>query len=493
MVFPSLPHIPRNPCPQNTLQKASGGQAGLAYHAGIIPFSDIQVKKKNLTRRHFIQASALALPWMVQGCASFNICRQDDAFVRVSDGRFRLHGQPHAYVGANAWYGAYLSDPALSGGRARWIRELDRLQALGVKNIRLLAGSETSALRGAIPRGITRSPHEYDENLLRGLDFCLAEMARRDMRAVLFLSNFWQWSGGFAQYVRWATGAPIPDPDQPQMAQGDWSAFMKFSATFYQQPKAVALYQEYIGTIIHRVNTVNGREYRKDTSIMTWELANEPRPGASEKDMQQSVPVFCQWVDRMARFIHAEDENHLVCTGSEGMWGCFQKPDVFIKAHQSPAIDYVTVHVWLKNWGWLEQIQLGPAFEVAAARARNHVEEHNKLAANVLHKPLVLEEFGLPRDGGTLAPGSPTTARDEYYRRMFQQVVQSCKAGSALQAANFWAWGGEGNACAPAYSSQAFLGDPPCEPQGLNSVMAEDSGTLQAIHQANAALNFLRG
>ena len=48
-------------------------------------------------------------------------------------------------------------------------------------------------LAGAIPRGVTRAPHDYDEALLAGLDFCLAEMARRDMRAILFLSNYWQW------------------------------------------------------------------------------------------------------------------------------------------------------------------------------------------------------------------------------------------------------------------------------------------------------------
>ena len=110
------------------------------------------------------------------------------------------------------------------------VRELDRLQKIGVNNIRLLAGSETSPLAGAIPRGITRAPHDYDEALLGGLDFCLAEMAKRDQRGILFVSNFWQWSGSFAQYVSWVTGEKIPDPDKPVMAKGDWHAFMQFSA-----------------------------------------------------------------------------------------------------------------------------------------------------------------------------------------------------------------------------------------------------------------------
>ena len=141
-----------------------------------------------------------------------------------------------------------------------------------------------------------------------------------------------------------------------------------------------------------------------------------------------------------------QDPNHLVCTGSEGIHGCLDKPEVFVKSHETPAIDYVTVHMWLKNWGWLKDPQLGPDYEKAAARARDHVEQHTVIATDTFHKPLVLEEFGLPRDHEKYDPASPTTARDDYYRRMFDQVADSCQAGRALQGANFWTWGGEGRA-----------------------------------------------
>jgi mannan endo-1,4-beta-mannosidase len=378
-----------------------------------------------------------------------------------------------------------LSDAALPGGRARFVRELDQLQSLGVNNLRLLAGSETSPLAGAIPRGITREPHDYDEALLAGLDFCLAEMATRDMRGILFLSNYWQWSGSFAQYVRWITGATIPDPDKPVMAKGDWHAFMEFSATFYKTPAAVELYRGYVSSLLTRRNAINGRTYRDDPAIMTWELANEPRPAA---DNPADIPVFCDWVDTTAKFIHAQDPNHLVCTGSEGLHGCLDKPEVFIAAHKTSAIDYVTVHMWLKNWGWLKEPQLGADFEIAAGKARDHVGTHNQIATDILKKPLVLEEFGLPRDHENYSPDSPTTARDEYYRRMFEQVVESCQAGRALQAANFWAWAGEGRAGSMKDSAGSFLGDPPCEPQGLNSVFNTDADTLAVITTANQKL-----
>ena len=68
------------------------------------------------------------------------------------------------------------------------------------------------------------------------------------------------------------------------------------------------------------------------------------------------------------------------------------------------------------------------------------------------------------------------------------QVAESCRAGRALQAANFWAWGGEGRASAPPVPRERFLGDPPCEPQGLNSVFNTDVSTHAVIRAANEQL-----
>ncbi len=385
------------------------------------------------------------------------------------------------------WFGCYLGEAGLAGGRERLGRELDQLQHIGATNVRLLAGSEASKLAGAIARGIRRSADDYDEELLRGLDFCLAEMARRDMRAILFLSNFWQWSGGFAQYVNWATNRAIPDPDLPTVAAGDWRAFMQMSAQLYDTAAANELYLNYAAKLINRRNTVNGRAYSEDPTIMTWELANEPRPGTD--DAAERVPLFAQWVDRTSRFIKERAPRHLVCTGSEGVWGCLQKEDAFLRVHGSAAVDYVTVHMWLKNWGWLKVAQLGPEFEEAATKARDHVEMHTRLATDNLRKPLVLEEFGLPRDHERYEPGTSTAARDAYFERMFNQVAESCAAGRALQGANFWAWGGEGRAnSSSGYTAASLMGDPFCEPQGLNSVYHDDTSTLKVIANANAKL-----
>ena len=51
-----------------------------------------------------------------------------DGFVGVSGRQFVLDGRPWYVCGTNLWYGAYLGRPSNPTGRARLIRELDRLE-----------------------------------------------------------------------------------------------------------------------------------------------------------------------------------------------------------------------------------------------------------------------------------------------------------------------------------------------------------------------------
>ena len=144
-------------------------------------------------------------------------------FITANGTRLYRFGEPYRFVGANMWYAMHLgAADAVGGDRPRLLRELDRLQALGVSNIRVLAASEgpdreSWFVLGAptpwrILPSMQPSPGAYNEAVVAGLDFLLAEMAKRDMTAVLMLGNMWPWSGGFAQYVSWAAGVPVPYP-----------------------------------------------------------------------------------------------------------------------------------------------------------------------------------------------------------------------------------------------------------------------------------------
>jgi mannan endo-1,4-beta-mannosidase len=413
-------------------------------------------------------------------CSGISLFGERDDFIRVVGPRFVHNGRPYYYAGTNLWYGCYLGSPGETGDRARLLRELDSLNGHGLENLRVLAASEDSYVRGSMKPAIQVSAGTVDEDLLVGLDFLLAEMAKRHMHAVLYLNNYWEWSGGMAVYNVWANGSPGVDPDDTTKG---WPAFMNFAATFYANEKANALYRDYIARIVKRKNTVNGRTYSEDPTIMSWQLANEPRPGTSSPEGEKNLEALYRWVEQTSAFIHVLDTNHLVSTGSEGTVGFRWSSEYCIKMHQSKHVDYVTFHVWPLNWSWFDPRKFEETLPRTEQNALEYIRTHLTLARQ-LNKPIVMEEFGLGRDGGLCAPGSPTTARDRYYSKIFAALYDSARSGAPFAGSNFWGWGGEGrgrNADNVWRKGDPFVGDPPQEPQGRNSIFNADRSTIGII------------
>ncbi|MDO3387553.1 cellulase family glycosylhydrolase [Gilvimarinus sp. SDUM040013] len=410
---------------------------------------------------------------------------KSSGFVRVEGTEFVLNGEPYHYVGANMWYGAYLGAPQ-GGDRERLLKELDLLADKGVTNLRVLAASEDSTLMRAVKPAIVENENgDLNENLLLGLDFLLAEMAKRDMKAVLYLNNFWQWSGGMSQYVAWFTGNEVLDPD----VIGKWDPFMQNSAMFYRLPEAQKLYRKVIERIVTRTNTVTEKPYSADPTIMSWQLANEPRPG-SDADGRPFYPAFAEWVDTTAGFIKALAPQQLVSTGNEGAMGTLGDADLFERSHASDNVDYLTFHMWIKNWSWYDATQPEATFSTAKARATDYINTHVAIA-NRLNKPIVLEEFGVERDGGKFTRADSTQYRDSFYRFVFDAIEHDQQAQGPFAGSNFWAWGGFGQTQREDFMWQPgddFFGDPPQEAQGLNSVFASDASTLSIINQHYQAL-----
>ncbi|MBN2132146.1 MAG: cellulase family glycosylhydrolase [Sedimentisphaerales bacterium] len=398
---------------------------------------------------------------MLPGCVS-------ERFVRVDGGRFELRGERHVFVGANFWQAVHMAMAGPQGDRERLASELDRLQDLGVNNIRILAafeGPDGEPYRATPAMMI--EPGQYNQAVLDGLDYLIAELDRRGMWAVVALSNFWEWSGGMAQFVAWDTGTSIPYP-----ATHGWNAFGDFTAAFYGSDRCQQWYRQHIRTIIQRVNPYTGRAYRDEPSIFAWELANEPN---------RFPPA---WIHETARFIKSLDRNHMVTTGAEGD---ISAP--FDAAHKSRHIDYATIHLWPQNWRWYDP-QAPDSYAEAEAKARDYFGRHAEHARK-LGKPLVLEEFGLARDWEPghdhYDPAAEVTHRNRFFAAMYDCVLESAAAGGPVAGSNFWAWSGQ------ARPGEAWIGDPPHERPGWYSVYDADASTLQLIEKHAAALRGVAG
>jgi mannan endo-1,4-beta-mannosidase len=411
-------------------------------------------------------------------------------FVRRVGTSLVLANRPYRYVGANMWYAAYLGADAPYGNRARLQREFDRLSALGVTSVRLLGSSELSPLKNSVrPTFRDRTSH-YNEELLGGLDFALAELGKRNMKAVIYLANFWEWSGGFMTYLYWTNGGHyinMNDPAHP------WPEFADRSSDFYASAKAVAMLRQYVRAVVGRRNRITGRRYADDPAIQAWQLANEPRPGGSPEVIKRHMPAYLKWIHGTARLIKAIDPNHLVSTGSEGTQGCGEDDACTRDAHASPAVDYVTAHIWPQNWSWADPDNLSGSWPTVEKNTRAYFARQVAVAQAV-HKPLVIEEFGFPRDNG-YEPGTSTTYKDKFYSLIYQLALENMRAGGPVAGTHFWGWGGEGRAQHADHRFQVgdtnYVGDPPHEPQGWYSVFDVDQSTQAVIRDHAASVNAL--
>jgi mannan endo-1,4-beta-mannosidase len=400
---------------------------------------------------------------------------QNTSFVEVKGHQFFLNNKPDYYIGANYWYGGLLGlEKNKQKGIERLRKDLDFLQSKGVNNLRVLAGAEGEGMINGVQR--VTPPLQTEEGkfavpVLEGLDILLAEMGKRNMKAILFLSNNWEWSGGFLQYLNWNHLIP----DSILRRKLGWDEMRDYVSKFYSCEKCMASYEKQIKLIVQRTNLITKKKYTDDPAIMAWEIANEPRPMRPA-----AIDMYEAFISRTASFIKSLDKHHLVTTGSEGEMGS-ENLDVFKTIHADKNIDYITIHIWPKNWSWFSDTTIAGKMPVVKSNTTNYITKHSKIATEI-NKPLVIEEFGLPRNNHAYNLSSPTSLRDDYYTTVFSALLASAQSNNVIGGANFWSFGGSGR---PAQlwwkKGDDWLGDPPMEEQGLNSVFDTDNSTWQVI------------
>lgn len=404
-------------------------------------------------------------------------------FVSVRDGKFYQNGKPYYYIGTNYWYGTLLGiHPDKSRGTERLIKELDFLKQNGVKNLRVMAGAEGSGMVSGVERvgpAYQKEAGVFETSTLRGLDILLSEMAKRDMKAVVFFSNNWEWSGGFLQYLRW-NDKLSEDVFRKKM---EWEDMRDNISLFYSCEKCIAQYKQQVKNIITRKNTVNGRLYKNDPTVMAWEIANEPRPMRPA-----AIEGYKKFIAGTAAYVKSLDKNHLLTTGSEGDIGS-ENMEVFKTVHADRNIDYLTIHIWPKNWQWYPADKLEESFTSIVKQSLDYTDKHLDIA-RAMRKPLVVEEFGLVRDKNSFSPDSTTKFRDSYYQSFFEKLDKSRKEKDALAGVAFWSFSG----LARPIPGQLFwkkgddyMGDPTMEEQGLYGVFTSDESTWETIRKFSQA------
>ena len=408
---------------------------------------------------------------IVMAMAACGLSAQSE-FVQVKDGHFVRHGEPYYYVGTNFWYGAILGSEGQGGDRKRLCRELDKMKSLGIDNLRILVGSDGKrGVKTKVEPTLQEAPGVYNDTILAGLDYLLMQMEKRKMVAVLYLNNSWEWSGGYGYYLEQAGLGQAPRPNE-----AGYSAFMQFVSQYASCEKAHQLFYDYVRFIIGRTNRYTHRRYVDDPAIMSWQIGNEPRAFSKE-----ALPAFERWLAEASSLIRSLDSNHLISIGSEGSWGCENDIACYERICADKNVDYCNIHLWPYNWSWARKEHLVEDLGVSCKNTKEYIDAHLSVCARI-GKPVVMEEFGYPRDGFSFTPGSSTQGRDGYYQYVFGLVADNAEKGGYFAGCNFWGWGGYAQPKHEQWQvGDDYTGDPAQEAQGLNSVFVKDASTLKVV------------
>lgn len=423
----------------------------------------------------------ILLSWLLLVATACSSTLKENKFVTINEGHFEVGGKPYYFIGTNFWFGAILGSQGEGGNRERLIRELDHLDSLGVNNLRILVGADGAdgTLTKVMPT-LQKTPGVYNDSIFDGLDFLLSEMGKREMYAVLYFTNSWEWSGGYGQYLEWTDHgtAPVPSKD-------GWDTYIKYVEQYANCNECTELLKEHITAVITRTNRYTGKKYVDDPAIFSWQICNEPHAFG---DINKGP--FEHWMKEVAAHIRSLDTNHLISSGSEGIAGSEFDSALYERIHTESEIDYFTLHIWPLNWGWVNADNMNIELDSCIARTNQYIADHIALGRKY-KMPVVIEEFGFPRDGRGYGLEIPTTCRDKYMENIFQQVVRHSHDNDVLAGCNFWAWGGFGRATPNHVYWQRgdeYLGDPAQEEQGLNAVFDADS-TVPLIQQYTRQIN----
>jgi mannan endo-1,4-beta-mannosidase len=328
------------------------------------------------------------------------------SFVTVRNGRFWCDGRPLRFGGTNTYYlhqqSHYMIDNALNDAAA---------MSLPVVRAWAFADGSGNGFTALQPE-----PFRYDEAAFDSLDYAVYRAGQLGIRLVLALVNNWADYGGMQQYVKWFLN--LPDDSTGDATNHD---------LFYSTQSIKNCYRAYVKFVTGRRNRYTGLRYNEDPTIMTFELANEPRSRSDKTGAR-----LLAWITELSAYLKSLAPRQLVAVGDEGFYGDPANADYpysnfegdqWRKFVALPTIDYGTAHMYPQSWGETPASKPGTDPVTWGTQwITDHVRD-----GQALGKPVVIEEFGVLIDATQGIPD--VTARDAAYQT-WTQTVQSLDGAS---------------------------------------------------------------
>lgn len=214
---------------------------------------------------------------------------------------------------------------------------------------------------------------------------------------------------------------------------GDWG---KTKEAYYNvvpqcnlvQPSGIKIYEDRVAELINRRNTVNGKIYREDTTILAWDLANEPPLYDFTAD------EFHQWLSQVARYVKKLDPQHLITIGLSNQPKEYDGAGPLYDAWNVPELDFFSFHIYVSQRVRSDQI-------CQSVEHLSLISKRTQILASY-GKPVVLEEYGF----GSLREIGGKETQDQRpdtmkcWLKVYKDQMDAAYSNGA-SGTMFWGWG----------------------------------------------------
>lgn len=386
------------------------------------------------------------LKWMVGLffiCLPLQILANKEDMVSIKDGTFYDNGAQHTfqYKAFAMWYAPLLGQKGNKFGRERLHAELDSLHALGVNVVTCIAGLQVTQKSSHHNMSASDSCLTLcaDEATLSGVDYLLAELQKRQMKAVITLDK-----------------APS-------------NAVQKLEC-----------YEKFITQMLQHRNRFTKKTYESDATIMAWNLCDV----ANEWTHPDSLTIYADWVNRMSQRIRIYDSQHLITAPITPLQVNDEQQQRWLQQWVScVSLNYVNVPIAPLTQNWVQAGNLFAGMSRAFLRFNDVCSLYDRTFSNA-DMPYVVN-ISFPRDAMFKRPGSTTEARDTFLGYVLSRAAQGVveNGDGALRGVTICGWGGMARPNSQGewtnsidYSAEWFD-----EPKGSYAIFNCDNSTLSLI------------
>ncbi len=338
----------------------------------------------------------------ISGCAEKIEQPVEMSQVKIDGTNFVRGNETFKFIGANAapliWWDDQSIDRSMKTAKESGISVL-RIYLPG----HLLEGSKGRAW-GLAGKDFEKKPIGfYNEYYFKRLDSILDIASKNNVYLIVTLRDYQWWSDPY-----WNTSAG--------------------KNGMFTDPELIEAFKNYITYTLTRKNTINGKIYKDDPTILAWNIINEPPYW--ESMFEKLKYILRDWFSTITAHIHSLDSNHPVTVGltlGDLMWDEYGTHYEILNA---TGIDFFSFHFfpeWRTDNGSLIQPFTLLNFHPNSEVTKRLVSFRTKTFLS-FGKPVVLEEFSFPADD-----------RAEFlrvYRDLIDAAFDSGAAGAV-----FWCWG----------------------------------------------------